>query len=117
MDHDKLLSHVRGKGTDWSYTTNLDTLQSRAWQIAEVNGWHELDRSKAEILALIHSEVSEALEAEREGNHSLYAEELADIVIRILDHCETEDIDLAFEINRKNEINAERDYRHGGKKL
>lgn len=99
------------------YTTNLETLQLRAWAIAESNGWHEVERTKGDILALIHSEVSEALEAHRHGDYDEYAEELADIVIRVLDHAETEDIDLAFEINRKNEINAGREYRHGGKKL
>ncbi|AGC34413.1 nucleotide pyrophosphohydrolase, MazG [Haloarcula virus HVTV-2] len=99
--------------------THLHELQSLAWAIAEDSGFHEGDevgedeRSRAKILALIHSEVSEALEADREGDDELYAEELADIVIRVLDHAGTEGIDLEAEVERKMEINEEREYKHG----
>lgn len=99
------------------YYRKLPDLQAESWRIAEAKGWHEEERSIGEILALIHSEVSEALEAYRNDNQELYKEELADIVIRILDHCETNHIDLTYQINRKNQINADREYRHGGKKL
>lgn len=97
--------------------TDLSELQEAVWCIAENHGWHDLDRSRGDILALIHSEVSEALEAHREGDEDLYAEELADIVIRVMDHAEAENIHLEEEIERKNEINRDREYRHGGKKL
>ncbi|UBF23031.1 nucleotide pyrophosphohydrolase, MazG [Haloarcula virus HCTV-16] len=99
--------------------TTLTQLQREAWAIAEDSGFHEGedpgedDRSRAKILALIHSEVSEALEADREGDEREYAEELADIVIRVMDHAETEGIDLEREIKEKNAANRDREYKHG----
>lgn len=98
--------------------TELKHLQTEAWEIAEDSGFHEGEewgdsRSRAKILALIHSEVSEALEADREGDEEEYAEELADIVIRVLDHAETEGIDLTQEIESKFEKNRQREFKHG----
>ncbi|AGM11909.1 hypothetical protein DNAM5_46 [Haloarcula californiae tailed virus 1] len=99
--------------------TDFTDLQQEAWLIAEESGFHEGDdagvdeRSRAKILALIHSEVSEALEADREGDEQEYAEELADIVIRVMDHAETEGIDLEEEIKEKNAANRDREYKHG----
>lgn len=102
--------------------TDVRSLQKEAWSIAEDKGWHgegdEADvRSRPEILALVHSEVSEALEADRnhEGKDA-YAEELADVVIRLLDHAETEGINLERAIEEKMAENRDRDYKHGGKK-
>lgn len=101
-----------GKGS------NLRRIQREVWEIAEESGFHEGDgegdgRSRAKILALIHSEVSEALEADRRGDGEAYAEELADIVIRVLDHAESEDIDITSWIMMKNDRNREREYKHG----
>lgn len=101
--------------------TDFTRLQRIAWAIAEDKGFHEGDeegedaRSRAKILALIHSEVSEALEADREGDEENYREELADIVIRIMDHAESEGIDLEEEIVSKMEENEQREYKHGKK--
>lgn len=92
---------------------SLRQLQREAWAIAEDNGFHEGERSRAKVLALIHSEVSEALEADRENDEEEYAEELADIIIRVFDHAESEGIDLQSEIGRKNAKNEGREYRHG----
>ena len=99
--------------------TELQDLQHEAWMIAEESGFHEGEeagndnRSRAKILALIHSKISEALEADREGDEENYAEELADTVIRILDHAETEGIDLTEEIEAKFEVNRDREFKHG----
>lgn len=93
--------------------TTLPRLQRRAWKIADDNGFHEQGRTRAKVLALIHSEVSEALEADRKGDEENYAEELADIVIRVLDHAECEDIDLAEQVLSKMAENAEREHKHG----
>lgn len=77
-------------------------------------------------LALIHSEISECLEAYRKngspmpedsiepGEHS-FTEELADAVIRIFDLCGFLNLDIAEAIRRKHEFNKSRPYRHGGK--
>lgn len=67
------------------------------------------------ILALIHSELSEALEAYRKGDRANFAEELADTFIRLLDLTCGLGLDLPGEVLRKLEINRYRGYRHGGK--
>ncbi|MBZ4662791.1 MAG: MazG nucleotide pyrophosphohydrolase domain protein [Caloramator sp.] len=64
-------------------------------------------------LALIHSEVSEALEAIRKGDKENFKEELADIVIRVFDLCGGLSIDLEHEIEKKMEKNKQRPYKHG----
>lgn len=66
-------------------------------------------------LALVHSEVSEALEELREPEVDLDAvgEELADAVIRIMDVCERLGIDLELAIEAKHSRNQLRPYRHG----
>ena len=79
------------------------------------HGWWDNPRPIPETLCLIHSEVSEALEAYRNNDRENFAEELADIVIRVLDAAEGYGIDLESEISKKYEINKVRDYRHGGK--
>ena len=79
------------------------------------HGWWETDRPVPETLCLIHSEVSEALEAYRKGDKENFAEELADIAIRLLDAAEGYGINLEQEILKKHEHNKTREYRHGGK--
>lgn len=64
-------------------------------------------------LALIHSEVSEALEALRTGETELEKEELADIVIRVMDYCGGKGIDLEAEILDKMDRNEKRGHKHG----
>lgn len=64
-------------------------------------------------LALIHSEVSEALEALRKDDADNFAEELADVVIRVADLAGGLEIDLEGEIERKMEKNKARGYKHG----
>lgn len=89
---------------------------------AKSHGWWECERSDGELIALHHSELSEALEALRKGNresekipgHCHAVEELADTVIRIMDHCEVRGWDLFSAIIEKHKFNICREYRHGG---
>lgn len=90
-----------------------------------------IQRNKGELLALIHSEVSEALEGERKNSmddhlpHRRMAEvELADAIIRILDYAEGFGYDLQGAFEEKMYYNATRnDHSHearrtaGGKKF
>ena len=79
-------------------------------------------------LALIHSEVSEALECVRNddlsprhdaltGKPEGLPSELADIVIRVADLCGALNIDLDAAVKEKMAFNTTRTHRHGGRAL
>jgi len=87
----------------------------QAYETAKSKGWHDRERETGTILALIHSEVSEALEADREGDQANFTEELADVCIRIFDLCGSRSIDLEGAIETKMEKNKGRSYKHGNK--
>ncbi|EWG08872.1 MazG nucleotide pyrophosphohydrolase domain-containing protein [Cytobacillus firmus] len=93
----------------------INTLCKNAYETAKSKGWHDESRETGTLLALIHSEVSEALEADRRGDHENFAEELADILIRVFDLCGAKDIDLEKAVISKMERNKGRSYKHGGK--
>ena len=80
------------------------------------------DRNKAEMIALMHSELSEALEAIRFGpgfkdkhlpDHDPVGIELADCVIRIMDYCEGFGINLEATMIAKANFNINRPHKHG----
>lgn len=93
---------------------------------AKDKGWWESERNIGELLALAHSELSEALEEYRNGRMKTYYEddgkpcgypsELADLMIRVMDTAYSAGIDLEYEIAVKMDYNESRPYRHGGKK-
>ena len=64
-------------------------------------------------LMLIVSELGEALEALRHEDKENFAEELADVAIRLADLCGGLGIDLEAEIKKKMEKNKKRGYKHG----
>lgn len=80
------------------------------------HGWWDTNVRIPELLCLVHAEVSEALEAYRKYDDEHMKEELADVVIRVMDMCEAYGIDLEEEIRKKHEINKGRPYRHGNKR-
>lgn len=77
------------------------------------HGWWDNGRDIPTMLCLIHSEVSEALEAYR--NDEPIGEELADVIIRTLDMAIGLGIDIGKEVSDKHEYNKGRPYKHGGK--
>jgi NTP pyrophosphatase (non-canonical NTP hydrolase) len=107
-------------------------------------GWAEKEVPVPEMCALIHSEVSEALEAYRnheplswtrrmDGKPSSDSEinvldptmmkpegiasEFADVLIRIGHYSKLLGINLEYEVLRKLEYNLTRGHRHGGKAI
>jgi len=66
-------------------------------------------------LALIHSEVSEALASYRNDGMLHFGEELADIIIRTEDLAEAVGYSIDTEVEKKMKANEARPYKHGGK--
>lgn len=95
----------------------IKDLQSEVHATAREKGWYEKDRNAGELIALMHSELSEGLEALRhpDDKENNLGEEMADVVIRIMDACEYWNIDLEAEILKKMEKNRNRPYKHGKK--
>ncbi len=94
----------------------ISDLISECHRVAKSKGWWDSERNDGELIALMHSELSEALEALRNhaGREAL-AEELADCCIRIFDYCGSRQIDLENALLKKIEYNKTRPYRHGKK--
>jgi len=93
----------------------INQLCKEAYETAKSKGWHDEPRETGTLLALIHAEVSEALEADRKGDSENFSEELADVCIRIFDLCGLKGINLEKAILKKMEFNKTRSYKHGGK--
>ncbi|KEF40434.1 putative pyrophosphatase [Schinkia azotoformans MEV2011] len=111
-DKRKVIETLRGFEQTGPSITNLC---QQAFETAKSKGWHDEERETGTLLALIHSEVSEALEADRKGNAENFAEELADVCIRVFDLCGAKGVDLESAILNKMKRNKSRTYKHGGK--
>lgn len=123
-------------------------INALAQEIHENNiekGFYEDEKNIGEMLALIHSEVSEALESDRKDQYTkldedlrndleldgtspdydtrhfesfvkdTFEDELADIMIRVMDLAAFKGIDLEWHIRQKINYNSKRQYKHGKK--
>lgn len=108
---------------------HIKDLQRIAHQDSVRNGWYDgPERNLPEMICLMHSELSEALEALRDPNEdgslkqsekipefSELEEELADAIIRIADFAEYQGLNLEDAISAKLAMNRTRGFKHGGK--
>lgn len=102
-----------------------------AYETAKEKGWYDNGgHTVGEAIALMHAELSEALESYRDGYTpaTLYfvgddqkpmgpASEIADVFIRMCDFCGHHGVDLQSAVEIKMAYNKTRPYRHGNKKL
>jgi len=105
----------------------IDELVDDSYNHAKELGWTEQEIPIPEMIALIHSEASEALEAFRDhqpiywkndkGKPEGIASEFADILIRIGHYSHILNIDLEQAVIEKLAYNLTRGYRHGGKAI
>ena len=104
-------------------------------------GFYEDKKNIGEMLCLIHSEISEALEADRKNNYTktdiysvnqwiddenfthyfkenvkdTFEDELSDIMIRVMDLATFKGINLEEHIKAKMRYNSMREHKHGKK--
>lgn len=112
---------------------DINELVLKAHSAAKAKGWYDKPRELPELLMLIVSELSEALEADRAGKYCTAApglmttkdfeihvkdtvqDEIADAVIRIADLCGYLDINIEAHIDMKMRYNETRPKKHGKK--
>jgi len=108
----------------------IDEMTAEVREVNVEKGWRDEGKSFGECIALLHSELSEALEAYRDhrladATEVVYGSrlpkpegvgsELADVLIRLLDLCDVFGIDLEAEFHRKVAFNRTRPFQHGGR--
>lgn len=103
----------------------LDTLATAAYQNSVNKGFYtDMGENPAEKIALMHSELSEVLEAIRKPEPQMSEkipefteeeDEIADVLIRVFDYVGWRKLRLGGAVRAKMAYNANRPYKHGKK--
>lgn len=97
--------------------TIIEINRANGWNVTTPEDWYKTEYKIPAVLALIHSETSEALEAFRKNDRVNFEEELADILIRVLDCASGLGVNMDEAVADKLDKNRGRGYRHGGKRV
>jgi NTP pyrophosphatase (non-canonical NTP hydrolase) len=102
---------------------NLNQLRDFCHGNAVSSGWwndpktgDKIERNKAELICLMHSELSECMEGVRKNimddklpHRKMEEVELADVIIRIMDYCGAYELDIEGAVNEKILYNKNRE--------
>jgi NTP pyrophosphatase (non-canonical NTP hydrolase) len=129
-------TQTEGNILKWADDTHLKWMSKKIHEKNVEKGFYDKSRELGTMLMLIVSELSEALEADRNGRHcdieevaashdisdpvvfkgfikDSFEDELADVFIRMFDLCGYLGLDIQKYIDAKLKYNEQREHKHG----